>query len=44
MNEEVFSDIFWILSKEPQPEPKKRNMEEMKNVTPNKEDNSDAKE
>ena len=29
---EVFSDIFWILSKEePKHEPKKRNMEQMKN-------------
>ena len=41
---EVFSDIFWILSKEePKHEPKKRNMEQMKNVTPNKENNNDVR-
>ena len=41
---EVFSDIFWILSKEePKHEPKKRNIEQMKNVTPNKEDNNDVR-
>ena len=41
---EVFSDIFWILSKEePKHEPKKRNMEQMKNVTPNKEDNNNVR-